>query len=77
VGGARCGGEIWQDREHQRWIDPTSRAAWQHNYDIAEEAARMGFDEIQFDYLRFPDANGLRFAEPNTEANRVAAITGF
>jgi hypothetical protein len=70
-------GEIWQDREHQRWIDPTSRAAWQHNYDIAEEAARMGFDEIQFDYLRFPDANGLRFAEPNTEANRVAAITGF
>ncbi|RQV01946.1 GTP-binding protein [Burkholderia cenocepacia] len=70
-------GEIWQDREHQRWIDPTSRAAWQHNYDVAEEAARMGFDEIQFDYLRFPDANGLRFAEPNTEANRVAAISGF
>lgn len=70
-------GEIWEDREHQRWIDPTSRAAWQHNYDVAEEAARMGFDEIQFDYLRFPDANGLRFAEPNTEANRVAAISGF
>ncbi|RQV76580.1 GTP-binding protein [Burkholderia cenocepacia] len=70
-------GEVWQDREHQRWIDPTSRAAWQHNYDVAEEAARMGFDEIQFDYRRFPDANGLRFAEPNTEANRVAAISGF
>ncbi|WP_175688679.1 putative glycoside hydrolase [Burkholderia anthina] len=70
-------GKIWQDREHQRWIDPTSRAAWQHNYDVAEEAARMGFDEIQFDYLRFPDANGLRFAEPDTEANRIAAISGF
>ncbi|KVD03344.1 GTP-binding protein [Burkholderia ubonensis] len=70
-------GEIWRDREHQRWIDPTARAAWAHNYDVAEEAARMGFDEIQFDYLRFPDANGLRFGEPNTEANRVAAITGF
>ncbi|KVL28273.1 GTP-binding protein [Burkholderia territorii] len=72
-----AGGEIWQDREQQRWIDPTLRVAWQHNYDVAEEAARMGFDEIQFDYLRFPDANGLRFAEANTEANRVAAITGF
>ncbi|WP_175828823.1 putative glycoside hydrolase [Burkholderia cepacia] len=70
-------GEIWRDREHQRWIDPTVRAAWEHNYDVAEEAARIGFDEIQFDYLRFPDANGLRFGEPNTEANRVAAITGF
>lgn len=70
-------GAVWRDREHQRWIDPTVRAAWTHHYDMAEEAARMGFDEIQFDYLRFPDANGLRFAEPNTEANRVAAITGF
>ncbi|RQP27054.1 GTP-binding protein [Burkholderia ubonensis] len=70
-------GEIWRDREHQRWIDPTARAAWAHNYDVAEEAVRMGFDEIQFDYLRFPDASGLRFGEPNTEANRVAAITGF
>lgn len=70
-------GGIWRDREHLRWIDPTVRAAWEHNFDVAEEAARMGFDEIQFDYLRFPDASGLRFGEPNTEANRVAAITGF
>ncbi|MCS3392127.1 GTP-binding protein [Burkholderia thailandensis] len=70
-------GAVWRDRERQRWIDPTVRAAWAHPFDLAEEAARMGFDEIQFDYLRFPDANGLRFGEPNTEANRVAAITGF
>ncbi|KWZ39891.1 GTP-binding protein [Burkholderia savannae] len=70
-------GEVWRDREQQRWINPTERAAWEHIYDVAEEAARMGFDEIQFDYLRFPDANGLRFGEANTEANRVAAITGF
>ncbi|AGK49692.1 MULTISPECIES: putative glycoside hydrolase [Burkholderia] len=70
-------GAVWRDRERQRWIDPTVRGAWEHHYDLAEEAARMGFDEIQFDYLRFPDANGLRFGEPNTESNRVAAITGF
>ncbi|MGU7785018.1 putative glycoside hydrolase [Burkholderia sp. PU8-34] len=70
-------GEIWRDREQQRWIDPTVRAAREHIYDVAEEAARMGFDEIQFDYLRFPDANALRFSVANTEANRVAAITGF
>ncbi|AWV01427.1 GTP-binding protein [Burkholderia sp. JP2-270] len=70
-------GGIWRDREHLRWIDPTVQAAWAHNFDVAEEAAKLGFDEIQFDYLRFPDANNLRFSEPNTEANRVAAITGF
>lgn len=70
-------GNPWRDRENLRWIDPTIRAAWPHQLDIAEEAARLGFDEVQFDYLRFPDASGLRFSDPNTEANRVAAITGF
>lgn len=37
----------------------------------------MGFAEIQFDYVRFPHTHSLRFAQPKTEANRVAAITGF
>jgi hypothetical protein len=37
----------------------------------------MGFDEIQFDYLRFPDAGGLHFSQANTREKRVAAITGF
>ncbi|MCM3609328.1 putative glycoside hydrolase [Cupriavidus pauculus] len=70
-------GAEWRDREKLRWIDPTVRAAWSHPLDIAEEAARLGFDEVQFDYLRFPDAAGLRFSAPNTQPNRVAAITGF
>lgn len=70
-------GEVWRDREGQRWIDPTAQAAWVNNLDVAEEAAKLGFDEIQFDYLRFPDANGLQFEQANTQANRVAAITGF
>ncbi|TPQ32297.1 putative glycoside hydrolase [Cupriavidus pinatubonensis] len=70
-------GNVWRDREDLRWIDPTLPPAWSHNLDLAEEAARMGFDEVQFDYLRFPDAPGLRFSETNTRARRVAAITGF
>ena len=70
-------GRPWRDREGLQWMDPFSRDVWQHNLDIAEEAARMGFDEIQFDYVRFPDQRGLAFALPNTRANRTAAITGF
>ena len=70
-------GQPWRDREGLQWMDPFSRDVWQHNLDIAEEAARMGFDEIQFDYVRFPDQRGLAFALPNTRANRTAAITGF
>ena len=67
----------WTDREDLRWVDPFSSDVWQHNLDLAEEAARAGFDEIQFDYVRFPDAGGVRFAMPNTRANRTAAIAGF
>ena len=70
-------GNVWQDREGQRWIDPFARDAWREDLTVAVEAARLGFDEIQFDYVRFPDSAGLRFMQPNTRENRTAAITGF
>jgi hypothetical protein len=70
-------GNVWRDRESLQWVDPFRHEVWAHNLDVAEEAARLGFDEVQFDYVRFPDAPGLRFSEPNTRANRTAAIVGF
>lgn len=70
-------GAIWKDREGLAWTDPCNKAVWAYNIDVAVEAARAGFDEIQFDYVRFPDAPGLAFAMPNTRFNRVSAITGF
>lgn len=70
-------GTPWRDRENLQWMDPFSHEVWQHNLDLAEEAARMGFDEIQFDYVRFPDKSGLRYALPNTQANRTEAINDF
>lgn len=70
-------GKVFRDREHFAWIDPFRREAWDYLLDLAQEAAELGFDEVQFDYVRFPDTRDLRFAQPNTEANRVAAIAGF
>jgi hypothetical protein len=70
-------GDAWRDREGLQWVDPFSPYVWKHNIDIAEEAAQMGVDEVQFDYTRFPDASGLHFAQANTRANRVAAISSF
>lgn len=67
----------WTDREGLRWVDPFSSDVWRHNLDVAEEAARAGFDEIQFDYVRFPDASGVHFTMANTRQNRTAAIVGF
>ncbi len=71
------GGNLWIDREGLAWSDPFRPEVWEYNLDIAEEAARLGFDEIQFDYLRFPDEAGLVFSKASTGRKRVGAITGF
>jgi hypothetical protein len=70
-------GEIWRDRENLAWVDPFNREVWNYNINVAVEAAQYGFDEIQFDYVRFPDASGVRFSMPNTGENRVKAVSGF
>jgi hypothetical protein len=70
-------GRVWHDREDLIWVDPSRKEVWDYNINIAVEAAKMGFDEIQFDYVRFPDKKGLKFAVPNTEENRVKYISGF
>ncbi|MBI5968494.1 MAG: putative glycoside hydrolase [Deltaproteobacteria bacterium] len=70
-------GEIWRDRENLAWVDPFKKEVWEYNINIAVEAAQYGFDEIQFDYVRFPDASAPRFSMANTEENRVRAISGF
>ena len=67
----KSGGRIWRDREQLAWTDPFRPEVWQYNLDIAEEAARLGFDEIQFDYLRFPDRRaGLFAAEHRAQPRR-------
>ena len=70
-------GETWHDRENLAWVEPFKKEVWEYNINIAVEAAQLGFDEIQFDYVRFPDTNGVVFSVPNTEENRVKAISGF
>ena len=70
-------GEPWRDRESLAWVDPFRKEVWDYNIQIAVEAAKLGFDEIQFDYVRFPDSHSPRFSQPSTEEARVKAVTGF
>jgi len=70
-------GSLFRDREGLAWTDPFLQEVRDYNIAIAVEAARAGFDEIQFDYLRFPDTPRLRFAGPNTEASRIEAIASL
>ena len=70
-------GHLFVDRDGLAWTDPFKHAAWQYNIGLAEEAAKAECDEIQFDYVRFPDQKGLQFSKPNNETNRRQAITDF
>jgi hypothetical protein len=49
----------------------------EYNIALAVDAAKAGFDEIQFDYVRFPDAKGVTFSQPSTDESRPKAITSF
>jgi len=47
-------GGLWHDHKGLAWVDPTNIEVWKYNLAIAKEAAKFGFDEINFDYVRFP-----------------------
>lgn len=72
-------GGIWVDRAGNTWVSSWSRDVWDYNLDIAEEAARAGFDEIQFDYVRFPEPYSSLPTQVHPEANggRTDAIAAF
>ncbi|MBA2537198.1 MAG: hypothetical protein H0V20_07185 [Actinobacteria bacterium] len=48
------GGGVWRNDAGLGWTNPYDKRVWDYNVDIAESAARVGFDEIMFDYVRFP-----------------------
>jgi hypothetical protein len=48
-------GGVWHDYSGTPWVNPFDKHVWDYNVAIAKEAALLGFEEIQFDYVRFPD----------------------
>jgi hypothetical protein len=51
---------LWLDHKGLAWIDPASRGAWEYIESIAADAASRGFDELNFDYVRFPSDGDLK-----------------
>jgi hypothetical protein len=77
-------GDVWVDGEGLAWVDPFQSQAWDYNVALAEEAARLGFDEVQFDYIRFPtdpsrggSVTAAQYSADVTPDSRVAAIAEF
>ncbi|MBT8462618.1 MAG: hypothetical protein KJO44_08880 [Gemmatimonadetes bacterium] len=73
----RTGGPL--NKGGQVFLDPTDPAPRAYGMALAEEACAAGVDEVQFDYVRFPDGGGeySRFDGPADAASRQATITAF
>ncbi|MAF14165.1 MAG: sugar fermentation stimulation protein [Parcubacteria group bacterium] len=56
---AKYGG-LWRDWKGLSWVDPTQKFVWDYNMDLAKEAVKLGFDEINFDYIRFPSDGNIK-----------------
>jgi len=48
-------GSVWRDKKGLAWVNPYHKELWEYNIRVAEEAVRLGFGEVQFDYIRFPE----------------------
>jgi len=58
-------GSIWKDRKGISWVDPASRDVWEYTVHVARAAEAAGFDELNFDYVRFPsDGNMTNISFP-------------
>src|SRR5216110_1100638 len=55
-------GGLWRDRINIAWVDAYNDSVWIYSAQLAQEAAQMGFQEVQFDYVRFPDEPRERMA---------------
>lgn len=65
------------DRRGIHWPDPYNQSVWRYNIDIAKSAAQAGFDEIQFDYIRFPEIRIDGYNKGVSVQRRTDAIEGF
>jgi hypothetical protein len=72
-------GALWADKAGNTWVSAWDPNVWEYNIQIAEEVLKAGFDEIQFDYVRFPEAFPSLPTQVHAHAqgDRTDAIVAF
>lgn len=55
----KADGTVFEDRDGNAWVNPYKEEAWDYLVEIGMEAKRIGFDEVQFDYVRFCTERGM------------------
>jgi len=73
-------GMLWRDHKNLPWIDVAAREAWDYNIAIAREALERGFDEVNFDYVRFAadgDLSDIRYPFWDMKTSRRKVLKDF
>lgn len=73
-------GSLFTDKSGLAWLNPYQQEVWDYLMDISRQALNVGFDEIQFDYVRFSTDSGMEnvdFGPEGEEADRREIITEF
>jgi hypothetical protein len=63
-------GGLWRDYKGLAWVDPSKKDIWDYNVSLAKEVAEYGFDEINFDYIRFPSDGNMKTAVYSSTSTR-------
>ncbi len=74
------GGGIFKDKKGLAWVNPYKREVWQYLVDIGKQAVADGFDEIQFDYIRFCTEikdSTVDYGEESQTVSKIDIITQF
>ena len=53
-------GSLYRDRQGMAWVDPYRKEVWDYLVEVGTEAKEAGFDEVQFDYIRFSTEGTMR-----------------
>lgn len=64
-------GSIWKDKNNLAWLDPKQKGVWEYNVAIAQEAINLGFDEINFDYMRYPSDGNIANINYGLESTEI------
>jgi hypothetical protein len=68
-------GKLYTDSDRLPWVSPHDRIMWEYNVEIAKEAADLGFNEIQFDYVRFPAIGNPEAIDYRNETDESQSAT--
>lgn len=72
-------GGVWTTAAGLGWVNQYDKRVWDYNIALGKAAAQAGFDEIQFDYVRFPTDGDLSNAvfHGKTDQTKTEVITSF